>query len=241
MSQTAFAEALLRPDAPVPDGLVGPTGAAAGKRFNVYRNNVAVSLTEALEAGFPVVRKLVGPDFFKAMEGVFLRRHPPASPLMMHYGAEMPDFLAGFPPVAHLPYLADVARLELGLRTAYHAEDARPLAPDALAQVPAEALGAVRMGFAPAVRLVASTFPVHDIWLANTAAGAPPSGPGAQTALITRPKLDPCVDTLSPAAAGFVAALMAGASLGEAAETGADVGATLGLLLSRQAITDISS
>ena len=65
VSQTTFQAAMLDPAAPVPTGLVNPDGAAASKRFDVYRNNVAVSLSDALEAAFPVVRKLVGDEFFR--------------------------------------------------------------------------------------------------------------------------------------------------------------------------------
>ena len=63
VGQESFTEALLTPEHPVPDGLIDPAGRPAGKRFDVYRNNVAVSLTGALETAFPVIRKLVGDVF----------------------------------------------------------------------------------------------------------------------------------------------------------------------------------
>ena len=81
-----FARALLDPEAEVPWGLTDPEGRPAPKRFSVYRNNVASSLTRALEAAFPTVRKLVGDEFFAAMAGVFLRAHPPQSRMLMLYG-----------------------------------------------------------------------------------------------------------------------------------------------------------
>ena len=240
VDQSAFAAALFDPSKS-PEGLVGPTGAPAGKRLDVYRNNVAVSLTEALETAFPVLRQLLGAEFFAAMAGVFLRQHPPRTPLLMFYGADMPNFLAGFPPVAHLPFLADIARLELARREAYHAADARPVAPDALASVPPEDLPGVRLTLAPALRLVASPHPVVGIWRAN-AEGGPTPARLAETALVTRPGFDPEVDALPPADGALVAALQAGQPLGEAIETapGADLGGTLGLLLSRNAIMEIA-
>jgi len=39
--QDSFTDALLNPDLATPSGLVDPKGRVAGKRFDVYRNNVS--------------------------------------------------------------------------------------------------------------------------------------------------------------------------------------------------------
>lgn len=77
VSQTQFITAVLDPMIDTPQGLVDPNGNPAGKRFDVYRNNVVASLSDALGVAFPVVQKLVGDEFFRAMAGVYLRQHPP--------------------------------------------------------------------------------------------------------------------------------------------------------------------
>ncbi len=53
--QTTLRRAILDPLATVPDGITDDRGRPALRRFAVYRNNVVVSLTEALETAFPVV------------------------------------------------------------------------------------------------------------------------------------------------------------------------------------------
>ncbi|WP_330994612.1 DNA-binding domain-containing protein [Pseudomonas aeruginosa] len=93
-----FASALLDPERAVPEGLVGPDSEPSARRFAVYRNNVFVGLTDALRAGFPCVVKLVGDEYFAAMARVFAAAMPPGSPVLLHYGAEFPDFIASFPP-----------------------------------------------------------------------------------------------------------------------------------------------
>ncbi|MGB3147165.1 MAG: DNA-binding domain-containing protein [Paracoccaceae bacterium] len=239
MSQSEFRAALLNPDLPAPAGLTDPAGRPAGRRFDVYRNNVTYGLTEALRRNFPLIEKLVGAPFFAAMARDYLRAHPPTSPLIMAYGGSMPDFLASFPPVARLPYLPDVARLELAIIRSYHAADAPLLPPQELASVPADRLADLHLRFCPSAILLRSDWPIHAIWAANMQGGAPPPDlTRAEDVLIARPDYDPKPLLLPPGAAGFVARLMAGESLGQAVGDGPefDLTATLGLLISSGAL-----
>jgi hypothetical protein len=238
VTQTAFRAALLDPALPAPEGLTTPEGRPAARRFAIYRNNVAASLTEALETAFPLLRRLLGEDFFRAMAGVHLRAHPPRSPLLMHYGADMPAFLAAFTPVAHLPYLPDVARLELARRAAYHAADAAPFDPATLGPTD---LTALRLTPAPHLHLVRSRFPLHAIWTANTGGPTGPLPPGPQSVLVTRPGFDPVVDLLPEPDADTLASLLSGIPLGPALPDGHDPTPLITLLLQRHAIMDLAT
>lgn len=68
-----FAAALLDPARPAPAGLTSWNGSDPAQRFAVYRNNVTVSLIDALADTFPVVQALVGVDFFRTMAREFVR------------------------------------------------------------------------------------------------------------------------------------------------------------------------
>lgn len=241
MSQSVFAAALLDPDAVVPAGIVDPEGRPSPKRFSVYRNNVASSLTRALEASFPTVRKLVGDEFFAAMAVVFLRAHPPTSRMLMLYGAEFPGFLEGFPPVAHLGYLPDVARLDQAMRESYHAADSRPLPEGEFQRLVGADIAGLRLRLAPSLRLVRSRWPVVSIWTANHEGGPPPR-PVAEDALILRPEFDPRPQRLPPGGAAFVTGLLAGQRLGDAVDQagpGLDLPSVLGVLIAGKAITGV--
>lgn len=245
VGQTDFRTAILDARVAAPAGLIDPDGRPAGKRFDVYRNNVAVSLTEALKTAFPVIHKLLGEENFAGIAGIFLRRYPPTSPLLMFYGAEFPDFLAGFEPVQHLGYLADVARLELALRHSYHAADATPVAPQAFQDLTPQALMEARLRLAPAVQLLRSDWPIHAIWQFNQPQGGPKPQMRAESILITRPEFDPAPTLLPPGGGAFVAALMAAEPLGAAVEAASndtpdfDLTATLGLLIGGGAIVEL--
>lgn len=236
MTQAEFRAALLDPGRPAPAGLTDPQGRPAGRRFDVYRNNVVTSLTEAMRAGFPAIRSLVGDTFFTAMAQVFVRAHPPASRLMMLYGGPFPGFLETFEPASSLPYLPDVARLELALRESYHAADATPLAPAALAELGPDRLAESRLGFAPAMRLLRSSWPVATIHAAALHGGPPPEQWHGEDVLIVRPDLDPEALILPPGAGPVLAALIAGIPLSRAAGPGCDLTALFALLLAKGCI-----
>ena len=245
VAQAEFARAILDPSAEVPAGLANPDGAAAAKRFDVYRNNVVGSLIGVLENVFPVVRKLLGDEFFKAMAVIHARECPPRSPLMMFYGEDMPSFLERFEPVAHRRFLPDVARLELALRRSYHAADVEPVSTDEIAALVPERLESARIALAPAVELVRSRWPIHGIWRANTVEGAPKLESRGEDVLVARPRFDAEPALLPPGGAAFVAGLQAGCRISEAVDEGLadapefDLAALLGILIGGGAIAGI--
>ncbi|ABC89412.1 hypothetical conserved protein [Rhizobium etli CFN 42] len=217
--QAAFADALLHPDRPVPDGVINARGEPDAARFAVYRNNVFVGLTKALAQRFPVTERLVGSEFFAAMARAYVQDHKPASPLIMEYGDDFPDFVAAFEPAGTLVYLPDVARLEAAWTEAYHAADSAPLDLAAFGAVAPEMLSDLRLLPHPSARLILSNFPVGSIWSAHQeAVVSPVSDWGGQAVLVVRPEMSVNVHVLPPRDAVFAAALFNAATLGEAAE-----------------------
>jgi hypothetical protein len=151
-AQGSLAIALLDPVAPAP------------ARFDVHRNTVMSSLVRALAEGFPSIEILVGPEFFAAMAAVFVRQRPPSHPVLLAYGAGFAGFLEGFGPVAHLPYLADVARLDGLRRRAWHAADVPALDIAALTGIDPDELAMRRVTLHPSVGLLGSPYPARTLW-----------------------------------------------------------------------------
>jgi hypothetical protein len=223
--QSEFAAALLATEPCLPQQVSRTGDHDAARRFGIYRNNVNASLSSALAACFPVVERLVGEEFFRAMALVFVARHPPRSPVLATYGAEFPMFLDRFEPVAALPYLSDVARLEWRRAVAHHAADVRAVDVSTMAAIPTDLLANARMIFHPGACVVASDFPIVSIWRTNThddvtsRIGADLPG---EAALVSRPSLDVLVTPLSRGAARLIAILAAGGTLGAAAQVAAE-------------------
>src|SRR6201985_729586 len=104
-----FTAALINPARPVSGAVRGPKGKAAVKRYNVYRNNVTVSLIDALAAIYPAVQRITGIDFFRAMARFHVRATPPTSPLLFEYGRDFPAFIQSYEYAQGMPWLVDVA------------------------------------------------------------------------------------------------------------------------------------
>lgn len=221
--QHEFGLALLDARRPVPEGLVGPDGLPSPRRFAVYRNNVVAGLIGALSDAFPVVQRIVGDEFFRAMTAFYVTREPPTSPILLTYGAGFADFLEVFPPAKSLPYLADVARIERAWVEAHHSADAAPMDVTPLLQMPPAALGALHFDLVPSVRLVQSDLPALTIWRSNRPGETPLAvdlSQGGEAALILRPASEVIVLSLPPGGPAFFDAILAGASVIQAAARG---------------------
>jgi hypothetical protein len=164
--QRDIARSILSPGDGAALAHLAGTGFAAAERFNVYRNNVAITLIAALRLAYPAVDKLVGSGFFDSVARAFIAQHPPRTACLGDYGGEFPDFLAAFPAAAALAYLADVARLEWTVNAALNSPDAPAVRPDALAGLAASEHGRVRFAPHPAVRLLALGYAADAIWRA---------------------------------------------------------------------------
>ncbi len=214
-----FVSALLDPERATPDVVAGPNGKTANKRYNVYRNNVTVSLINALVAAFPATQRITGTDFFRAMARFHVRATPPTSPLLFEYGRDFPDFIERYEYAQSMPWLADVARIERAWLDAYHAANAEPLGPQALASIAGERLADVVFTPHPATRIVRSRFPALTIFAANRSED--PVGRIVATepedALTTRPALEVMVRRLPSGGAVFLTRLIESEPLGAAA------------------------
>jgi hypothetical protein len=174
---------------------------------------------------------------------------PPRSPIMLDYGTGFPDFIRQFEPVAELPYLADVARVERAWTEAYHAPEASPIDPTAFTAIAPDQLPAMRLVLHPSLRVVRSQFPVLAIWQMNVADAVPGPvdlGAGGEDVLVVRPLADVEVRSIPQGSLEFIQSLAEGKSLLAALEVATianprfDLSANLADLMHAGALTDYS-
>jgi hypothetical protein len=244
--QAGFAAALRDVDAaPATARWVAGDEALLERRLAIYRANMVASADKALSAACPVVRQVVGDEFFHALARAYQRAHPSTSGDLGDFGAEFPAFLATFEHTQSLPYLPDLARLEWAAHRAYGAADAPAWDAAALSAVDPERQAQIRFAWSAGLAVVESPYPIVRIWTIHQ-----PGHTGefavdwevAERALVARDGFAVTVSAIGAGDAVFLDSSMAGATLGDAATAALladpqfDLGALLGRAIAAQLI-----
>lgn len=86
---------------------------SATERLQIYRNNFVISLTEALQATYPMLLAVLGEECFDAIARYYILSHPLSEGDVSRYGSHFDDVISHFPQVtAAAPYASDLARFE---------------------------------------------------------------------------------------------------------------------------------
>jgi hypothetical protein len=199
--------------------LLGRTGAPG---LAVYRGNAFGNWTQALAGAYPIVRKIVGEEFFEGLAHAYAIEHRSASGDLNEYGAELTEFVAAFAHTQDLPYLADVARMEWLAHRAYYAADAAPFD---LTKISTSYPQALRFRLAPACALLASDWPLARIWTVHQddyeGEIDVDLGSGPDRILVHRPHWRAQVRSLAPGDYHFLDSARRGKTLVEALEAAA--------------------
>lgn len=236
--QDAFVSALAGdPDALIPWWEDAGAGAAG---LSVYRNTVAKGCADAIVANFPSVERVCGADWLSAAGALYAIDHPPTRPSLVDYGQSFPQWLTRFPPAEDMPFLADLARLDLAWTRAHLAADAPPLAASAFELLDADAFSATAADLHPSAMVADFGDGLAGLWIALRAESPPEAlelDDAPSAVLILRPALEVAVRPLSPGGFAFLdscrqgqpLALAAAAAL--AAEPGLDLAALFAALI----------
>lgn len=200
------------------------------RRFALYRGNLVANWEKALANAYPVLKRLVGNEFFRALAREYGRAMPLEEGDLNAFGRGLASFLDDFAPVAEYPYMADMARLEWALHLAYYGADEASLSLEALAAMDAETLDGLRLRLRQVCTLIQSRWAVVGIWQAHQQPGQAPAWPAdirrPSQCLICRPRWRAELLELSPGELAALRAITEGAPLGAGLETGADADPT---------------
>ncbi|MGY0216839.1 HvfC/BufC family peptide modification chaperone [Endozoicomonadaceae bacterium StTr2] len=131
-------------------------------QLGIYRNNVRAVCFETLADNFETVCRVVGEDCFTGMVVRFIAECPPDLQQLSLYGKHFPAFIDNLPELQHLPWLADVARLEWQMVESFNAPSAISLTASQVAA--AIEAGLDHLALHPSCRLMSSPWPVVSVW-----------------------------------------------------------------------------
>lgn len=218
--QDAFVDALYERNSTAMTALTEQPG------FLVYRNTVLKGLVDALLANFPTVERLVGTEWLKAAATIHARQSPPTDSRLLQYGAGFPDFLHAFEYAQEIPYLSDVARLDLLWTQVHCAADESDIDPLELAKLSPKDLARSRLTPKAACRWAwFPDNPAYTLWRFNREEREMPEeldwrGEGA---LLTRKHAKVCWQAVSAADCRFLDACAAQLPLEQAAAKALEV------------------
>lgn len=195
-----------------------PDGRAA-ERVALYRGNLVAAWRKTLANAYPVLRAIVGVEYFEALAQVYGQAHPSTSGDLNRFGEHLSAFLADFAPAQSLPYLPDMAALEWLAHRAHYAADAVPVTRSAIAALTPAALLDACFDLHPACGWIESRFPLATIWRAHQPdahvdlPGQPIAG---EIALVARPRWRATVVAARCADVAALAALREGRTVQDA-------------------------
>jgi hypothetical protein len=215
-----FAQAIVHGEAPASQFNNCYANYSLSTAIEVYRNNYRGNLHDALAGAYPVIKQLVGDDFFRMLALRFIEHYPSKSANLHHYGAELSDFVARFEPAQELVYLSDTATLEWACHCAYFVDDEPLFDFGQLAQFTSEQHPYLVFNLHPATGMVRSPYPIVAIWLAHQP-GAESDfhidlNSGSCTALASRKLNEIEVINLLEAEAFWLQQILSGTLLGDA-------------------------
>jgi len=160
--QDLFVEALYNPEADTLTLLTRQPG------FTVYRNTVMKGAVDALQANFPTIERLVGNEWFIAAAAIHARHSPAVDARLVYHGSEFPEFLDRFEHAQQMPYLGNVARLDLLWNQCHTAADEPGIDLNHLANLTPEQLAGLSLKPRAAARWMwFAEQPVFTLWRHN--------------------------------------------------------------------------
>jgi hypothetical protein len=198
---------------------IAAAGFEPARRLQIYRNNVRANFLATLQATYPVIERLGGPDWFAQSVQRYHVAYPSFSGDLQFAGQRYPQFLAVELAATQFGYFADVARLEWAYQEVLTAASTPVFSPGELCALdPADH---ERVVFVPraALRLVESDFPLLQIWNANRGGGDATVSLDAGPDRVLLVRRDDHVElrTLRPETAALLRQCLAGAPFGDAA------------------------
>lgn len=215
--QQALSNHILHGDARINSQVLDQGGLPASERLRIYHSAYRWRLLEVMQDHFEQTHTYLGDELFNHAALTYIEAHPPEHHSLRHYGQAWPDWLAAQHPEDQ--DMADLARLEWALRSAFDAADAKALTMTDLAQVPADAWASLGFELAPGAQVLDLTHAVIPLWQSLSRGEAPEPVMAQPTqVLVWRQGWQPHFKSIDQVQAQALQALLRGGSFTEAGQ-----------------------
>jgi hypothetical protein len=148
--QRAFQRHVLHGDATICGSVQDDGRMTVAARLAIYSDAYRLRLIEALASNAPRLERLLGKQDFAALALRYIERHPSRCRSIRWFGDQLAQMLVESHPTQ--PWLAELARWEWAIATAFDASDAQPIDEHALSSLRPEDWAALTFRFQAAVQ-----------------------------------------------------------------------------------------
>lgn len=156
---------------------IGRSGPFAPEtRLAIYSEAYRLRLTDALAQNYPRLQQWLGAEVFDGIAHDYIRSHPSTRSSVRWFGDRLAELLAGHPACASQPWIAELARWEWAIASAFDAPDAEPVDERTIAAVAPEQWPAMRFALHGSTQLMLLHTNAAHIFRALGESAVPPGG-----------------------------------------------------------------
>ena len=206
-------------------------GTPARRRLGlgIYANAYRLRLLDTLSDAYQKTEAVMGEAAFEAAAFGYITTHPPTTRSLRWYGGQFSTWLANQYPEA--PALAEMARLDWALRTAFDGPDSPVLDATALGAIEPGAWATLRLVLVPTTEWLTFSHNTVAVWQALDDDESPPplaASPIEVDWLVWRKGLQPHFRSLHRVEAALLRAIQEGGSFARACTIAGSLAADLG-------------
>jgi Putative DNA-binding domain len=162
--QSSLLDFILDKESSIEQYIVDSDQISAATRLGIYHNAYRLRLRETIETDHPVLGAYLGDEWFDQMVDGYVARQPSCHTSLRQYADALPDFLSRVKPFCDVEILAEIARFERLLLTAFDAADCVRFTSAQLQQLPQENWPSMTFRFHASFQIFYSQWNTVDVW-----------------------------------------------------------------------------
>lgn len=180
------------------------------QRISIYVDSYKFRLIEALADNYSNLKSYLGGNKFQQLAETYVELYPSRLRSIRWFGDKLPEFLQHDENYTEQPILAELARFEWALNTAFDAQDAHYLSPNDFISIPPQRWEQMTFSFHPSLSIYTFTHDIVEIWETILKDETIHPQHSSQAVIFWRHELEPVYRVIPPTEAIILNAAMNG-------------------------------